>query len=101
LSKVFIAILNELLNLWSSNEDVISDAQFGFKSGYSTTDAIFVLHVLINRNISRGKKLYCCFVDYQKAFDRIDRNMLFFKLAKHGIDCQMFRIIKSMYSNIK
>ena len=101
LSKIFTAILNERLNLWSSNEDVISDAQFGFKSGFSTTDAIFVLHALINRNISSGKKLYCCFVDYQKAFDRIDRNMLFFKLAKHGIDCQMFRIIKSMYSNIK
>ena len=56
---------------------MISDAQFGFKTGYSTSDAIFVLHWLVKRTLAKGKKLFCCFVDYQKAFDKIDRKMLF------------------------
>lgn len=33
---------------------------------------------------NKGKKLYCCFIDYKKAFDSIDRNEMFYKLAKSG-----------------
>ena len=75
--------------------------KFGFKAGNSTTDAIFVLHWLISRRIAKSKKLFCCFVDYQKAFDKIDRNIMISKLAKSGVDCQMLNIIKSLYANIK
>ena len=101
LSKIFTSILNERLKNWSENYDIISDAQFGFKAGNSTTDAIFVLHWLISRRIAKSKKLFCCFVDYQKAFDKIDRNIMISKLAKSGVDCQMLNIIKSLYANIK
>lgn len=101
LSKIFTSLLNDRLGNWSKAYNVISNAQFGFKAGYSTTDAIFILHWLISRSIAKRKKLFCCFVDYQKAFDKIDRNLMFFKLARSGVDCLMLNIIKSMYSNIK
>lgn len=46
---------------------------------------------------TRGK---CSFVDNQKVVDKIDGHLMFFKLARHGVDCQMVKIIKSMYANI-
>lgn len=40
------------------------------------------------------------FLYNQKAFDKIDGHLMFLKLARHGVDCQMVKIIKSMYANI-
>ena len=101
LGKLFTSVLNNRLLEWDKTHNIITDAQFGFKSGSSTTDAIFVLQSLINRTLRRKKRLYCCFVDYQKAFDFIDRTSLWTKLIKLGIHGKMFGIIKSLYENVK
>lgn len=58
LSKIFTSLLNDRLGNWSKAYNVISDAQFGFKAGYSTTDTIFILHWLISRSIAKRKKLF-------------------------------------------
>ena len=79
----------------------MTDAQFGFKPGYSTVDAVFALHSIIADFLSRKKKLYCCFVDYQKAFDSIDHLKLWRRLVKHGVRGKLLNVIKSMYSQIK
>ena len=56
---------------------------------------------LVRRTLKRKKKLYCCFIDYQKAFDFIDRSSLWSKLIKQGITGNIFSVIKSLYSHIK
>ena len=40
-----------------------------------TADNIFVLHGLITHLINQGKKLFCAFVDFKKAFDFINRDI--------------------------
>ena len=102
LGKLFTSILNRRLLEWDKTHDIITDAQFGFRPGNSTIDAIFVLQSLINRTLKkRGGRLYCCFVDYKKAFDLIDRSKLWVKLIKHGIQGKMLKIIHSLYENVK
>ena len=54
---------------WSEDNSVLTDAQFGFRPGYGTHDAIFALHSIISKSLRQGKRLYCCFIDYVKAFD--------------------------------
>ena len=102
LGKLFTSILNSRLLKWDSENNAITDAQFGFKQGFSTVDAIFVLQSIINRNLSKkGGRLYCCFIDYKKAFDLIDRSKLWCKLIKQVIQGKMLKIIKSLYENVK
>ena len=43
LSKMFIYLLNQRLGHWCENNNILSEAQFAYKPGYGTTDAIFVL----------------------------------------------------------
>ena len=43
LGKLFISVLNNILLEWDKIHNMITDAQFGFKSGSSTTDAIFCI----------------------------------------------------------
>ena len=84
--KLFSTILNERLKVWSIENDISSDAQFGFKQDHSTIDTIFILQNLVNDHLSRGKQLYCAFIDFRKAFDSVYRNGVWYKLIKSGVD---------------
>ena len=77
--------------------DKVTDAQFVFKANYSTVDAIFILDHFIQEKIRTKGKLFCCFVDFRKAYDLINRNCLWYKLIKDGIDGKMFNMLRSMY----
>ena len=56
---------------------------------------------IIFKSLSVKKRLYCCFVDYTiKAFDSVQRVMLWYKLYHIGVRCKLLQVIKSMYSNI-
>ena len=46
-------------------------------------------------------KLYCCFIDYQKAYDYLDRAALWSKLIKAGLSSKTIRLFRNMYSKIK
>ena len=101
LSKLFTRIINNRLNEWAESEEVLTEAQFGFRKERSTSDCLFILHGLVEILLARGKKLYCCFIDYEKAYDYIDRAALFYKLTSTSVSSKCVNIIKSMYSKIK
>ena len=67
----------------------------------STVDNNFVLHGLISHILNSGRKLYCVFVDFTKAFDYIVRDNLWYKLVKLGLRGKILDILKSMYSSVK
>ena len=69
----------------------------GFEKESRPADHIFVLKTLIDTYKKSGKKLYTCFVDFQKAFDSVWRVGLFYKLLKYGMSCDLVNIIKNMY----
>ena len=43
LAKLFTAVLNQRLLKWACENDIISDAQFGFRQSHGTADAIFCI----------------------------------------------------------
>ena len=45
----------------------------------------------------KGKKLYLCFVDYQKAFDRIKHDKLIEVMEKAGIPELEMRLVMNLY----
>ena len=101
LGKLFTTILNLRLLKWSYSNDILTDAQFGFRSGYSTIDAIFCVYSVIQNTFCKGKRLYCCFVDYLKAFDSVNRLCLWYKIAKLGVRGKLLNVLKSMYTSVK
>ena len=99
--KLFTSILNNRLNNYLENMNILAEEQAGFRKGYSTTDHIFNLKCLIDLYLFRGKKLYCAFIDYKKAFDSVNRVYLWQKLINNNIDGKMFKIIHNLYANAK
>ena len=52
---------------------------------------------LIERQLILGKQLYVCFVDFSRAFDLINRSILFFKMIKSGIQGRLVNTLRSLY----
>src|SRR5688572_27214081 len=69
--------------------------------GRGTRDAIGSLRVLAERSLEHGQEVYICFVDYEKAFDRVDWRKLMTALRRRGIDWKDRRLIGNLYMNQK
>ena len=101
LGKLFSRVLNNRLSSWAENYSVYIESQTGFRKNMGTVDNIFVLHGLITHMLNAGKKLYCGFIDFTKAFDYVVRENLWTKLIKIGLRGNILNIIKAMYKGIK
>ena len=99
--KLFTSVINTRLLKWCKEYSILTDAQFGFVPGYGTHDAIFALHSIVSKSLRKGKRLYCCFIDFVKAFDSVSHYVLWQKMLKCGISGNLLNLIKSMYSKLK
>ena len=80
----------------AEQSDLFSQAQFAYKTGYSTTDAVFALNAVLS---SSGG---CCgFIDFSKAFDNVNRETLFKTLKQFQISSKLLNLIQNMYSKLK
>ena len=95
ISKIFeSAIVNDL--------DVDKDIdynQFGFKHGHSTTLCTNVLKTTIDYFVNRGSHVFTCFVDFSKAFDRVNYWKLFKMLIEDGVNLNTVGTLAYWYSN--
>ena len=77
----------------------IDSMQFGFMAGKGTTDAIFIVRQLEEKYLAKKKQLWLAFVDLEKAFDRVPRDVVWWALRSLGVDEWIVSVIKSMYEN--
>ena len=101
IGKLFTAVLNNRLNAYLEEYNLLNENQAGFRSGYSTTDHIFSLNCIIDLLRAQKKKIFCSFIDFSKAFDSVWRVGLWRKILESNINGRFFTVIKNMYANIK
>ena len=101
MSKLFTHMLNQRINDLSEESGILSQAQFAHKKGYNTTDAIFVLNTTLSFCIETFKHSCCSFIDFSKAFDKIDGDTLYEKLKQCNISSKFLNLFKNMYSQLK
>ena len=101
LGKLFTLCINVRLNKFAKDKGTIGEEQAAFREDYGTMDHAFVLNEIVNLYLHKKKRLYCCFIDYQKAFDTINRNALWNKVIENGINGKLLRVIQNMYKSAK
>ena len=102
LSKIYISIVTKRLTFYVNAFNRITEAQSGFRSGYSTIDNGFILYAVVSKYMCRkGKKVYVAFVDFKKAFDSVHRSKLFEILVEKGISGNLLNTIKAIYNSVK
>lgn len=101
IGKLFTSAFNFRLSLFVIHRGTLEEDQAGSRAGYGTVDHMFVLDVLIQLYKSRYGKLFCCFVDYRKAFDLVDRSDLWMKLTEIEVNGKFMRVIYNLYAHAK
>ena len=80
----------------------IDEMQCGFMSGRGTTDAIFMQFLMLEeKHLAANKPLYMAFVDLEKAFDRVPRDVIWWAMRKLGTDEWLVRLVQSMYKDVR
>ena len=68
--------------------------------GRSTIEAIFLIRQVMERFREQKKDLHLVFIDLEKAYDKIPRNVMWWALDKHKAPLKYVTLIKDMYNNV-
>ena len=78
---------------------VYFSGQHGFRKGHSCESALHELLSYINVAKDQCKIVMLFFIDFRKAFDTVDTNLLLLKLLHYGFDNQSLRLLTSYFNN--
>ena len=78
----------------------LRDEQAGFRKDRSCTDQIAALRIIVEQSIEWNSPLYINFVDYEKAFDSLDRETLWKLLRHYGVPAKIVSIIRNSYEGL-
>ncbi len=99
--KLFCSILCRRLTTWVEDNGILCDEQNGFRQGRSTIDHLGSLTCVVETRMKKKLSTFTAFIDFSKAYDRIDRNLLWHKLSRIGISGNMSSSLKSLYENVQ
>lgn len=97
LLKTFLKVIHK--RIYTKCEEQLTRTQFGFRDALGTREALFAVQVLFQRCRDVNCDIYVCFIDYQKAFDRVKHDKLMTLMQEIGIDNKDLRIIRNIYYN--
>ncbi|CAF4463173.1 unnamed protein product [Rotaria socialis] len=93
--KVLLIVL--LNRLKTHLDPYLSEEQAGFRKDRSTVHQILTLRLLAEKAKRQGKKIYNCFIDFQKAFDTIKHKIIWAMLKSYGVDTKMVTLLQKIY----
>jgi hypothetical protein len=94
-AKILAKILRRRIE--NKIENVLGEDQFGFRRGKGIRDAIGMLRIISERTLEMDEELSVCFINRQKAFDRVNWTKLIQILKETRIDWRERRLIRNLY----
>ena len=99
--KVLLKVIARRLSEYCERRGLLPEEQSGFRPARSTIDMMFVVRRLQELGRKAGVPLFLCFIDIQKAYDSVDRNLLWQVLSRLGVPPQMITVIREFHDGMK
>ncbi|GJS62496.1 retrovirus-related pol polyprotein LINE-1 [Tanacetum coccineum] len=103
-----IKLLSHIMKLWERvierrlrRETTVSENQFGFMPGRSSIEAIHLIRSLMEKYRERQRDLHLAFLDLEKAYDSVPRELIWKTLVDKGTSRRYIKVIKDMYDGAK
>ena len=78
-------------------DEALRDEPVGFRKDRSCIDQIATLRIIVEQTIEWSSPLYLLFVDFEKAFDSLDREAMWRILRHYGIPNKIINMLKVPY----
>ena len=98
-SKIFERLVYNRMIEYIEKNNILSKNQFGFQKNKSTELAISTIVSKISNSFEKKDSCYCIFLDFAKAFDTVNHEILLEKLKYYGVNDKAFLWFKSYLSN--
>ena len=85
ISKIFESLISIRLISFLEDNNIISEQQFGFRKQHSTTHVVTDVQSQISKNLDNKQHTCVILLDFRKAFDTVNHQILVRKLEKYGI----------------
>ena len=82
-------------------ENLLCEEQNGFWKGRGCIDNIMMMVLMGNKCVESNGSMFSAFIDLKKAYDSVDRDLLWGKLESLGIQGKILQCIKAVYSDVK
>ncbi|KAK3516187.1 hypothetical protein QTP70_005689 [Hemibagrus guttatus] len=79
-------------------EPQIQEEQCGFRPSRGTLDQLYTLHRVLEGSWEFAQPVHMCFVDLEKAFDRVPCGILWEVLWEYGVRGPLLRAVWSLYN---
>ena len=99
--KLYTATISHRISNFFEKNNKLCNEQNGFRPNRSCLDHIFALYDVCKVRKSLRQVTYLTFIDYQKAFDFVNHDLLYHKLLNLGITNDLYKAIKAIYANPK
>ena len=98
LSGLYSRILNDRLTKVVETHRLLGEVQNGFRKGRMGADNSFILDTILWKQKALKKKVHLAFIDIVKAYDTVDRDILWKKMAGFGFSGDFLSSLKAIYS---
>ncbi len=95
--KIYAGIIQKRSAVTSDKH--LSKTLFGFSQDKSTADAIQIIRRVAEHGQGTKNKLHMVPLDWEKAFDKVDRDKLFEAMERMSVHPKRINVIKSLYKN--
>ena len=99
--KVLLKIVANRLGDFCEQAGIPPGEQCGFRPQRSTTDIMFFVRRLKELGRKSNTSLEICFIDLAKAYDSVDRVLLWEVLARFGVPPRMIRVIRMFHDGMR
>ena len=100
-SKIYEKLMHKRLSNFLESNNSIYENQYGFRSGRSCEHALLNAQNLLLESLSKRQVSLLLLIDFSKAFDLVEHDILFNKLEHYGIRGPALKWLKSYLSNRK
>ena len=99
--KVLLKIVANRLGDFCEEAGILPEEQCGFRPQRSTTDMMFVVRRLQELGQTSNTSLEICFIDLAKAYDSVDRVLLWEVLARFGVPPRIIKVIRMFHDRMR